>query len=91
MSNFATCSRWNLVKDLVNDCLEMNTSDRLIYLKLICGNDLLLYQEVISLLEVDEADVHFLEDTRWFTSKGAVGSGKRYDLAKLWPRRRTHA
>lgn len=86
MSDNSTCTRWTLVKDLLNDCLEMNTGDRLLYLKLICGNDHALYQEVVSLLDVDEEEVLFLEDPRWYTALGTVGSGGRFDLGKLWPR-----
>lgn len=48
---------WKKVQKLFNEAIELQKEERLQYLKEQCGQDLSLYNEVISLLSADE-DIH---------------------------------
>ena len=50
-------SDWEKVQRLFNEAIELEKADRVQFLKVQCGQDLTLFNEVISLLSADE-DIH---------------------------------
>lgn len=56
-------TRWNRVKQILNEALDLEPQEQLDYVRQAAGEDKLIYQEVLSLLETDDEEVDFLEDS----------------------------
>ena len=56
-------SDWKKIEELFNKAVELNPTERIEFLRKECGNNLNLFNEVLSLLESDE-DVHPLLDKK---------------------------
>jgi non-specific serine/threonine protein kinase/serine/threonine-protein kinase len=62
--NKMTPARWETVKQIAADALDLDASARLDFLKAACGADLELYAEVSSLLNAEDETGDFLEPDR---------------------------
>ncbi len=56
-------TRWNRVKQILNEALDLEPSQQADFVREAAGNDQLIINEVLSLLETDDEDVDFLEDS----------------------------
>jgi tRNA A-37 threonylcarbamoyl transferase component Bud32 len=56
-----TAARWQRVKEIVGDALEVERGRRDAFVDQVCGEDADLRQEVLALLQADDSDAPFLD------------------------------